>query len=53
MLKTVANEIFKTINNLNPSFIKGIFTPKPNDRVRPNDMRHFARFGTIYTIKKT
>ena len=27
-LRVVATEIFKTVNNLNPNYIKNIFTPK-------------------------
>ena len=30
--------IFKTVNNLNPNYIKGIFTPKLHPKVRPNDI---------------
>ena len=29
----LATEIFKTINNLNPSFMKDIFTSKVNPKV--------------------
>ena len=36
-LKKLATEIFKTDNNLNPSFMKNIFTSKENARVRPNN----------------
>ena len=31
-------EIFKTVNNLNPDFMKNIFTSKQNARVRPHDL---------------
>ena len=37
-LRNLALEIFKTINDLNPSFIKSIFSAKLNARVRPNDI---------------
>ena len=37
-LRNLATEIFKTVNNLNPSFIKNIFTSKENARVRPNNI---------------
>ena len=34
----LAIEIFKTINNLNPDFMKNIFTSKQNACVRPLDL---------------
>ena len=37
-LKVLAIEIFKTVNNLNPNYIKDIFTPKLHPKVRPNDI---------------
>ena len=37
-IKTRAIEIFKTVNKLNPNFIKTIFTSKTNSRVRPFDL---------------
>ena len=37
-LRNLALEIFKMINNLNPSFMKSIFSAKQNARVRPNDI---------------
>ena len=37
-LRNLALEIFKTINDLNPSFMKSIFSAKLNARVRPNDI---------------
>ena len=40
-LRTLATEIFKTINNINPSYIKNIFTPKTTAKIRPHDIvRH-------------
>ena len=36
-IKQLAIEIFKTVNNLNPDFMKNIFTSKQNPRVRPHD----------------
>ena len=33
-LRTLAVEIFKTLNEINPSYIKNIFTPKENSKVR-------------------
>ena len=48
-LRNLALEIFKTINDLNPSFMKSIFSAKLNARVRPNDIlvktRKSAAFG--------
>ena len=38
MLRNLATKIFKTVNNLNPSFMKNIFTSKENARVRPNNI---------------
>ena len=37
-LRNLALEIFKTINDLNPSFMKSIFSGKLNARERPNDI---------------
>ena len=37
-LRDLATEIFKTVNNLNPSFMKNIFTSKGNTRVCPNNI---------------
>ena len=37
-LQNLATEIFKTVNNLNPSFMKNIFTSKENARVRTNNI---------------
>ena len=37
-LRNLALEIFKTINDVNPSFMKSIFSAKLNARVRPNDV---------------
>ena len=39
-LRTLATEIFKTINNINPSYMKNIFTPKTNAKIRTHDIRH-------------
>ena len=33
-LRTLATEVFKTINNINPSDMKNIFTPKTNAKIR-------------------
>ena len=37
-IKTPAIEIFRTVNELNPYFMKTIFTSKTNFRVRPFDL---------------
>ena len=37
-LRNLATEIFKTVNNLNPSFMKNIFTSKENAKARPNNI---------------
>ena len=37
-LRNLALEMFKTINDLNPKFMKSIFSAKLNARVRPNDI---------------
>ena len=37
-LRTLAVEIFKTLNEINPPYIKNIFTPKETAKVRQNDI---------------
>ena len=37
-LRTLATENFKTINNINPSYMKNIFTPKTNAKIRARDI---------------
>ena len=37
-LRVLAIEIFKTVNNLNPNYMKDIFTPKLHPKVRPYDI---------------
>ena len=37
-LRTLATEIFKTINNINPSYMKNIFTPKTDAKIWPYDI---------------
>ena len=37
-LRNLTLEIFKTINDLTPSFMESIFSAKLNPRVRPNDI---------------
>ena len=36
-LRVLVTEIFKKVNNLNPNYMKDIFTPKLHPKVRPND----------------
>ena len=48
-IKTLAIEIFKTVNEFNPSFMKNIFTIKRNPRIRPFDLlvrtRNTEKYG--------
>ena len=48
-IKQLAVEMFKTVQNLNPDFMKNIFTSKQNARVRPHDLfvrgHNTARYG--------
>ena len=37
-LRNLATEIFKTVSNLNPIFMKNIFPSKENARARPNNI---------------
>ena len=37
-LETLATENFKRISNINPSYMKNIFTPKTNAKTRPHDI---------------
>ena len=49
-LRTLAAEIFKTLNEISPLCMKNIFTPKENAKVRQNDIIvkriNTSRFGT-------
>ena len=49
-LRTLAVEMFKTLNEINPPYIKNIFTPKENAKVRQNGIIvkriNTIRFGT-------
>ena len=38
LLRVLAIEIFKIVNNLNPNYMKDIFKPKLHPKVRPNDI---------------
>ena len=48
-LRTLAVEIFETLNEINPTHVKNIFTPKGNSKVRSNDIINkrinTSRFG--------
>ena len=39
ILRILAVEIFKTVNEINPPYMKHIFPPKENAKVRQNDIR--------------
>ena len=49
-IKTLVIEIFKTVNELNPNFMKNIFTSKTNSRVQPFDLlvknRNTEKYGS-------
>ena len=49
-LRTLAVEIFKTLNEINHPQVKNIFKPKENAKVRQNDIIvkriNTSRFGT-------
>ena len=50
-LRALAAEIFKTVNEINPPYMKTTFTPKENAKVRQNDVIvkriNTGRFGTL------
>jgi len=50
-IKTLATEIFKTINDLNPTFMKNIFTSKITAKVRPYDLQVKTRNSEKYGNK--
>ena len=37
-LKTLAVEIFKTVNEINPLYMSNIFTPKEDSKVKQNEI---------------
>ena len=55
-LGVLASEVFKTVNNLNPNYMKDIFPPKLRPKVRPNYIlfKHHNTYGTkrIHTVQK-
>ena len=54
-LRTLAIEISKTLNEINPPYIKNIFTPKEDSKVRQNDFIKTQKptFKKNKTFKKT
>ena len=54
-LRNLATEIFKTVNSLNPSFMKNIFTSKENARVCPKNIvvksHNSATYGDTNLMK--
>ena len=50
-LRTLATEIFKTIN-INLSYMKNIFTPKTNAKIRPHDIIVRYHNTAIYVDKR-
>ena len=50
-LRVLAIEIFKIVNNLNPNYMKDIFTPKLHPKVRPNDILVKHRNSITYGAK--
>ena len=48
-IKKLAVEIFKTLNEINPPYMRNIFTPKENSKVRQNNITvkrtNTGRFG--------
>ena len=49
-LRNLGTEIFKTVNNVNPSFMKNIFTSKENGRVRPNNIVIYQVIYSLYIL---
>ena len=37
-LRTLATELFKTINNINPSYMVNILAPETNAKIEPHDI---------------
>ena len=50
-IKQLAIEIFKTVNNLDPDFIKNICTSKQNAPVRPHDLLTRSHKTVTYSDK--
>ena len=50
-LRVLAIEAFKTVNNLNPNYIKDRFTPKLHPKLRPNDI--LVKHNTITSGTKS
>ena len=45
-LRTIASEIFKTVNDMNPSFMKDLFNLSGHTLKRPNDAEVQVRYST-------
>ena len=50
ILRTLAIENFKTISNVNPSYMKTIFTPKSNAKIQPHDIIVHNLTGTMINV---
>ena len=50
-IETLASGIFKTVNELNPNFMKNVFMSKKNSRVRPFDLLVKNRYTEKYGSK--
>ena len=51
-LRVLATEIFKTVKNLNPNYMKDIFTPKVHPKVRSNDILVKHHNTITYGVKR-
>ena len=50
-IKTFAIEIFKTVNELNPNFMKTVIASRTNFRVRPLDLIEFDGSKSLMVLK--
>ena len=50
-IKTLAIEIFKTVNELNPNFMKTVIASRTNFRVRPLDLIEFDGSKSLMVLK--
>ena len=50
-LRVLAIEIFKAVSNLNPNYMKDIFAPKLNPKVRPNSILVQHHYTITYGTK--
>ena len=53
-LTVLAIENFKTVNDLNPNYMKDIFTPKLHPKVRSNDIlvKHDSTINSLQKASK-